>query len=36
MCLVGAAASWTRGGKTAAELDVTELAVGPDPEPATL
>jgi MFS family permease len=36
MCLVGAAASWTRGGKASAELDVLELAAGPDPEPATL
>ena len=36
MCLVGAAASWTRGGKAPADLGVAELAAGPDPEPATL
>jgi hypothetical protein len=36
MCLIGAAASWTRGGKAEADLGVTELAAGANPEPATV
>jgi hypothetical protein len=37
MCLVGAAASWTRGGKAPAKAEhAVTLELGVEPEPATL